>query len=600
VQDDKQGWNQFRRIKLDRKQLARRVKKAEGATQRHAHRFITRRIDNIRLVAREVAIWLSLVGLLIAGLGVQLYFGQQNYIASARGEGGTYSEGSLGQVNSINPLFASTSTEASVARLMFSSLYNYDTRGELHQDLATGMKIDDSHKVYTVTIRDDVKWHDGKTLTAEDVVFTINLIKNSATRANTSLRLTWLDASVRSIDKRTVEFTLPAPYASFPHALTFPVVPRHLLKDTAPSAIRESAYSRSPVGSGPFQFRRLQEADAVSKYRVVHLSANGQYYGGKPKLDRFEMHAYPDEKSLIRAINVGEVSGAADVSVSAVRQVKNSQTKIIPQKLASGVYIILNTQQPILQDKAVRKALQVGTDTKAVRTGLGGGVGALDSPLLPGQLFGNDIPVAPAPDIKKATAILDEAGWKMSGEYRVKGDQKLTLTITTTKDREYDVVLRLVQEQWRKLGIKVEENIVDTSNAASSFVQNTLQSRNFDVLLYELVIGADPDVFAYWHSSQATTIGRNLSNYMNQVADTNLASARSRLEPELRNTKYKQFVKQWLDDVPAIALYQPVVEYAVNGNVDSVLPHSTLVTGVDRYANVTQWTVQSENVYKTP
>ena len=188
----------------------------------------------------------------------------------------------------------------------------------------------------------------------------------------------------------------------------------------------------------------------------------------------------------------------------------------------------------------------------------------------------------------------------MSGEYRVKGDQKLTLTITTTKDREYDVVLRLVQEQWRKLGIKVEENIVDTSNAASSFVQNTLRGRNFDVLLYELVIGADPDVFAYWHSSQATTIGRNLSNYMNQVADTNLASARSRLEPELRNTKYKQFVKQWLDDVPAVALYQPVVEYAVNGNVDSVLPHSTLVTGVDRYANVTQWTVQSENVYKTP
>lgn len=600
MQDDKQGWNQFKRIKLDRKQLARRVKKAEGATQRHAHRFIIKRIDNIRLVAREVTVWLLLVGLLIAGLGVQLFFGQQDYMASARGAGGTYVEGVLGQINSINPLFASTSTEASVARLMFSSLYNYDTKGQLHQDLATGMKIDDTHKVYTITIRSGVKWHDDKPLTAQDVVFTINLIKNAATRANTSLRLTWLDASVRAIDNQTVQFTLPAPYASFPHALVFPVVPQHLLKDIAPSAIRESAYSQSPVGSGPFKFRRLQEADAVSKYRVVHLVANDQYYTGKPKLDRFEVHAYPDEDALIRAINIGEVSGATDVSVSAIRRVKNSQVKVIPQKLDSGVYLLLNTQQPILKDVAVRRALQVATDTASIRKSLGGGVGALDSPLLPGQISGADVPKAPASDMKKAASLLDEAGWKMVGEYRVKGEQKLELTITTTKDDEYNAVLKLVRDQWQKLGVKVNENVVDTSSAASSFVQNTLQGRNFDVLLYELVIGADPDVFAYWHSSQTTAIGRNLSNYSNRLADANLASARSRLEPELRNAKYKQFVKQWIEDAPAIALYQPVIEYTLNGNVDSVLPNASLVTSADRYANVTQWTVLSDTVYKTP
>lgn len=600
MQDEKTGWNQFRRIKLDHKQLARRVKKAEGATQRHAHRLIIRRIDNIRLVAREVTTWLLLIGLLIAGLGVQLFFGQQGYMVSARGVGGTYVEGVLGQINSVNPLFASTSTEASIARLMFSSLYNYDVRGELHQDIATGMKIDSTHKVYVVSIRNNVKWHDGRALTAQDIVFTINLIKNAATRANTSLRLTWLDASVRALDAYSVEFTLPAAYASFPHALVFPIVPQHLLKDIAPSAVRESAYSQSPVGSGPFQFRRLQEADAVSRYRVVHLVANDAYHAGRPKLDRFEIHAYPDEDALVKAINIGEVSGATDVSVSAAHRITNKQVKITPQKLDSGVYLFLNTQQAVLKDREVRRALQIATDTALISKSLGGGVSVLDSPLLPGQVTGADVPKAPVADMKKAANILDAAGWKMVGSYRIKGEQKLELTITTTKDQEYESVLKLVRAQWEKLGVKVNENIVDTSSAASSFVQNTLQGRNFDILLYELVIGADPDVFAYWHSSQNTSIGRNLSNYSNRLADANLASARSRLEPELRNAKYKQFVKQWIEDVPAIALYQPVVEYASNVNVDSVMPNMRLVTNADRYADVQYWTVLPDAVYKTP
>lgn len=600
MQDDKQGWNQFRRIKLDRKQLARRVKKAEGATQRHAHRFIVRRIDNVRLAAREITTWLLMIGILIAGLGVQLFFGQQDYMTTARASGGTYVEGVLGQINSVNPLFASTNTEASVARLVFSSLYNYDTNGHLHQDLATSMKIDDTHKVYTVTLRENALWHDGKPVTADDVVFTINLIKNSATRASTALRLTWLDASVRSIDDHTVEFTLPAPYASFPHALVFPIVPRHLLKDIAPSAVRESAFSQAPVGSGPFKFRRMQEADSLSKYRVVHMSANADYYAGKPKLERLEIHAYSDENALVRAVNVGEVSGATDISVSAVKRITNKQVKVTPQKLDSGVYLILNTQRPILSDVAVRRALQLGTNTLAIRQSIGGGVSELDSPLLPGQITGTDVPVAATPDAAKASAALDAAGWKLVNGVRTKDGQKLELTITTTKDQEYESVLKLVQDQWRAIGVTINTNVIDTSSAASSFVQNTLQARNFDVLLYELVIGADPDVFAYWHSSQTTSIGRNLSNYNNRVADASLASARSRLEPDLRNAKYKQFVEQWMSDVPAIGLYQPVVEYVSNVNVDSVEPNSHLVTDADRYANVQYWTVMSKNVYKTP
>lgn len=595
MDDEKKGWRQFRAVKLDRKRLARRMRKVETATQRHAHRFIVRRIDNVRLVAREITAWLAVVALIIGGIGLQLLWGQSGYMASAQLPGGVYVEGSQGEIKSINPLFVSTNAEASVARLLFSSLYTYDTTGALSQDLATDMNIDPTQKVYTVTIRDNAKWHDGQPVTAQDIVFTVNLIKDPV--VHSPLRVNWLDVSVQKVDSKTVQFTLPAVYAAFPHALTFPIVPEHLLKDVPASAVRESNYSLSPVGSGPFTFRRLQEADTVSKQRVVHLQANQDYYKGAPKISRFELHAYTDEADLIKAMNAGELSGASDISVTGAKEVKARQTKVTPLLEDSGVYLILNTQGPLLRDVAVRRALQLATDVTAIQKELGGGVTSLAGPLLANQVTGTDVPVVPATDIAKAAQTLDAAGWKLAGSDRVKDGQKLEVTITTTKKKEYEAVLSDIKTQWRKIGVSVTTNLIDTtSNSASSFDQNILQSRNFDVLLYELAIGADPDVYAYWYSSSRY----NFSGYANTFADTSLVSARSRLEPELRNAKYKQFIKQWFDDAPAIALYQPAIQYVSTNDVNTVQPGLSLVSNADRYADVQYWTMADGAVYKTP
>ncbi len=595
MDDEQKGWKQLRAVRLDRKKYAKRMRKVETATRRHAHRFIVRRIDNIRLVAREITTWLVMLGLLIAGLGLQLAWSQAGYTAAAPRAGGAYVEGAIGEIKSVNPLFVSTNAEASVARLVFSSLYGYDTTGSLKQDLATAMVVDETQRVYTVSIRNNAKWHDGTPVTAKDVVFTINLIKNPAVYS--PLRVNWLDVSVAAVNDTTVRFTLPAVYAAFPHALTFPIVPEHLLKDVSPSAVRENTYSRAPVGSGPFKFRLLQEADSANSHRTVHLQANQDYYAGAPKLSRFELHAYPSEATLIKAVNSGELTGASDISISAVQDINSKQVKITPALLDSGVYLLFNTKSPILSDANVRKGLQLATDSAAIRKQLGGGVKPLAGPLLASQVTGSDIPAEPVVDIKRAGDVLDAAGWKMSGSSRVKGDQKLELTVTTTKKKEYESILKTLQDQWRKIGVTLTTNLIDSSsNAASSFDQNVLQGRNFDILLYELAIGADPDVYAYWYSSSHY----NFSGYSNTLADTSLVSARSRLEPELRNAKYKQFVSQWYSDAPAIALYQPAIEYVSLREASSVKPGLSLVSNADRYTDVIYWTVANDTVYKTP
>ena len=131
-------------------------------------------------------------------------------------------------------------------------------------------------------------------------------------------------------------------------------------------------------------------------------------------------------------------------------------------------------------------------------------------------------------------------------------------------------------------------------------VQDYLQPRNFDVLLYELTIGADPDIYAYWHSSQATMRGLNFSNYSNDIADDALSSARLREELDLRNAKYVSFAQQWLEDAPAIGLYQPVFQYVHNKGSVTMGEDLRLISPRDRYADVLYWTVNNSPVYKTP
>lgn len=598
MENDKQGgWNKFTGSGFDRKGALRRLKKAELAGTRHARRFLVDRLENAKLVRREVSIWAVLIGLMIAGMGLQFGVSQRGYMLQGPRAGGTYAEATLGPVSNLNPLFASSSAEASLGRLVFSSLYSYDATGSLRQDIAAKMVTNDKGNQYTVTIRKDVKWHDGKALTAKDVVFTLNLIKNPATRA-TELRKNWLDVAVRTIDDYTVEFNLPGASAAFPHSLTFPVMPAHILSSINAGAVRESTFSLSPVGSGPFTFKLLQRADALMNHEVVHLVSNKDYYAGKPRLDQFELYAYKTQEDIRAALQGNEVNGAVDINNVTEEELGESYL-VNPAPIDSGVYALLNNKHPILSDQKVRKALQIGTDTQKVRVAAGGKVKPLSLPFVDGQVAAS-MPKLPAYNAAEAAVMLDDAGWKIVGTERQKEGVPLKLTITTTKDSQQIKAAEELKKQWMALGVNVTVTSMDATSVSTGFVQNVLQSRGFDVLVYELSIGADPDVYAYWHSSQATPSGYNFANYSNKNSDAALASARSRSEEDLRGAKYASFAKQWVDDAPAIALYQSVVEYVRNKNNIAIGDSAKLVQPVDRYSNVIYWSVESTPVYKTP
>lgn len=589
--DDKGFWNRFE-LKHRSKKLKRHARKAEGATVRHARRFVVNRWDNIREVRLHIVLWLGGVGLLIAIVGLQMVWFQQSYVTQAAVSGGTYAEAVKGPVETLNPLYATTPAEIAAGRLLFSSLFQLDTTGHIKNDIAQSM-TNEGDKTFTVKLRKDARWHDGLPLNASDVVFTVNLMKNPAVRSVMSA--SWRGIEAQLIDDYTVKFTLPASYAAFPQALAFSILPRHLLKSVEPANLRESGFSDAPIGSGPFSLRLLQTISATTGRKVVHLAAHADYYNGSPRLERLQLHAYDDDDSIARALRTGEVSAASDVPGAVASTVDKSRYDIIEKPINNGVYAIFNATQPILKDTVIRQALQVGTDTATIRKELYGNPQAMDLPFVKRQVAGSESLTAPAYNKATAEKLLTDAGWVMQGGTRTKGADKLQLRVVTRKNSDYEKALAVLAGQWRGLGVDVETQVVDTGESGQSFTQQVLQQRGYDVLLDELVIGADPDVFAYWHSRGLL----NFASYGNVVSDDALTSARSRSDPALRAVKYTAFAKQWLTDAPAIGLYQSDFIYVRGKAARSIQPDEIIVDPNEHYANVRYWTADQGTVYKT-
>lgn len=596
--DDRGGLRQrLPELNLNRKIIKKHLRRAESATIRHTHKFIIKRWSNVREVQTKVMMWVIVMGFLILATGLQLMWFQRSYLTTAESKDGTYAEAVLGPVDTLNPILANTSAEQSASYLMFSSLLRYDKTGHLNNDLATNIKSNVAKTIYTVNIRSDAKWQDGVKLTAKDIVFTVGLMKNPSVRSTIT---GWTNISAKAIDSFTVEFTLPVVYVAFEHALTFPVLPEHILGNVSPGSIRENNFSNNPIGSGAFKFSFIQTVSANSDHKIIYMARNDQYYGSMSNLLKLQLNTYTTTDEIVSALSSNEVNAAADLSPVDISQVNPKLYAVSVNPIQSGVYAILNTKSQLLSDINLRRAIQLATNTKGIREELPSETPSLDLPLTNNQLTG-DVPKAPQYDLAAANKILNDNGWAMgSNNIRQKNGQQLKLAVVATKNSEFEAVLDILSSQWLKAGIAVETHVIDPNNSSQNFVQNILQPRNFDVLLYRLNIGADPDVYAYWHSSQATPQGLNFSNYSDVISDDALSSARARFEPDLRNAKYITFAKQWLSDVPAIGLYQSTAQYVYRKNVRAINSSDILISAVDRFNNVSDWSIGTRTVYKTP
>lgn len=597
----KQRLKRFARLKLDRKSLAKHTKKAEIATTQHAHRFIIKKLANLQLVRQHIVLWLLIVGGLIGATALQMHWTNRAYHQVSATTGGTYAEAIQGEIDTLNPLYARSQAERSAQKLLFSQLLDYDETGRLRNDLASGVAVDAANKRYTVTLRDDARWSDGKPVTADDVVFTVALMKNIETSA--VMRASWLGVSATAVSPYTVEFRLKTAYAPFVDALTFAVLPKHVLQGVPPGNIRENSFSVSPITSGPMRFKLLQSVDENKKtaHKIVYMVANEEYYRGTPKLQRFELHAYDTTEGMLHAAKSRDVNALVNLDRSQLQDVPKTFTTS-EHPINSGAYVFFNMDSRILADKKVRQALLLGTDISALKATTYPLAPALSTPFIPNQLDSQVKINSFTQNTKTAKKLLSAQKWKVgkNSTIRTKKKQQLRLKVVANKEAEYSKLLEDLRSQWSKLGVAVDIVEFEEQPGGENFAQAVLQRRDYDVLINELSFGSDPDVFAYWHSSQAAPAGLNFSNYRSEIADDILTSARVRNDKRLRDEKYKSFARQWRADMPALPIAQSTLLYTHAGQAQAFSRDTILPTTSDRYGSILYWSAEQRPVYKTP
>jgi peptide/nickel transport system substrate-binding protein len=573
-----------------RKEMKGKLRRLEGATLKHAHHFIVRRWRNLQEVRRSALGWVILVLVLS---GAVLWQASQTFALYSQeipSENTTYTEGVVGAVDNLNPIFASTQAERSASRLLFANLLRYDQKGDLVGELAQRWTALNEGKTYEVILRQNARWSDGEPITAHDVAYTFAVIKDADTKS--PLYSGWRNIAVEAIDDRKVRFILPTPYAPFLHSLTIGILPRHMLDKIRTSELRNNNFNRSPnVTSGPFTFQDVRALDEKRTRFLVRMAANTEYVLGQPKAGRFHLHAYSDREQLVNAFRAQEVAAMSDIDTQQLESLGGTRDPVTLQSpLYNAVYAFLKMDSPILQDADTRHALVYATNRDKLIERLHGTVEPVAGPLLPAQI-GYDSALRQS-DVNHSLAaeLLDKAGWKLNSEgRRTKDGEPLKLRLVTVNNGDYPVVAQEIMDQWSKLGISFESQLV----RADDIQQTAIVPRAYDVLIYEIAIGKDPDVFAYWHSSQANDRGFNLSDYISPKADDALDSARSTRDRALRDAKYRTFAQLWLGDAPAVGLYRPSLKYIQTKNISSFAPHA-LVEQVDRYGNIRYWSSSKE------
>ncbi|MBR3368224.1 hypothetical protein IKG45_00310 [Candidatus Saccharibacteria bacterium] len=566
------------------KRASRFSRKASETGKEHVRENLINRISHIRDVRLLVLEWSLLVLVVILLASVQSFWYSDSYSVSSFKTGGTYIEGALGKVNSLNPLFASTNSEKTLSKLLFSTLMENDFSGHVGAGLARYIRSNDAGDSWAIMLRDNLKWSDGEPLTNEDILFTVDLIQNPKVSSNYSQILSGVEVSESATGE--IVFKLSASYADFDTVLNFPILPKHVLADTDPALLLESDFSKKPVSSGAFSFNATQTIGSEGE-SVVYLIANENYYKGKPFLVNFAIHAFLDKEAIITAINSGTITATAELSSKDGEKITSKSVNELQTTVNSGAFAFLNTKSQLLSNVEVRRAIQKGIDVQKIRENAKSSI-PLNHPILHSQVDSLNWQKLPDLDVDSAKEAINKAGINSESE---------PLSIVTINEGNLPEVAESLSEQLRELGFNVNMIAYDYSQ---EFISNVINTRSYDIFVYEVELGPVPELFSYYHSSQTGSSGLNFSNYNNTITDDIILASRETTDQTLRNAKFESFIKNWISDVPAIALYQPTTSYFYNKSVRTFSEDLDLVVQTDRFDDVIYWATEKTSLNRTP
>jgi peptide/nickel transport system substrate-binding protein len=480
--------------------------------------------------------------------------------------GGTLIVLSDGEPDDLNPLTFDSNPAYQIVHLTFRALARRDsTLSSYVPDLLERWEQPDSATVL-LHVRPGLRWHDGRPVTAEDVVFTIERQKDPATASPRQQDVLAVE-SARAVDSATVEVKLNRTGPSTLNALLEVIpVPRHILDTVPADRMRFAGFGQRPVGNGLFRFGEWQKGQQVT------VEANPDAPEGRPALNRVIMRVVPDPTARLTELLNGngdmakvpahqrrEVEGARNVELHTAAQVRPA-------------WIAWNTSRFPVDDPAVRRAILMGTDRQGLVRGLFGEQGEAALSPIPPALREHSGDVRPIPhDPAGAQQLLAQAGWRdTNGDGIVeKNGRPLRVEVEySASDPIRGDMLVAMQAQLRRIGV----DLVPRSYERTTWVER-LRSQDFTGSFWGWGWGPGvmgPNAEMVFHSRSIPPNGPNFAGYRNPRVDALIDSILVQNDTTRARALWRQFEQQVIDDAVYAPIFLDPEFYAVN----------------DRFANV--------------
>ena len=491
-------------------------------------------------------------------------------------------------------------SRASAMRWMFSSLLRFDEQLELRGDLAHSFERSSDGRVYTFHLRDDARWHDGEPVTADDVVFTAELLQQPHRYFRNTLHLhTGEPAVFKKVDDLTVRVELPRPYVALPAYLTatwaslFLVVPRHRLADGD-----EEAFDRHPIGSGPFMFGQItDDGHAI-------LPANPRYFGGQPAVERLFFRCFPKNEERMAAFLRGEL----DIVVAPGRRVKESTVRRHDGRLYSTpsnqvVQFAMNCRHELFRSVRVRQAIACAVDREQMVREVEGPDGLpAYSPVGPlSWAYEPDVARHPY-DPARARRLLAEEGWQEGSDGLLRrGEEPFRFTVIFPPDTwnyDYGAYAERIRDYLRAVGIELVIKPVEYWTQ----IKPAWRNHEFDAFMYYDTFYGEPDLYWSWHSAMPKRpdgpesdapaglpqYGYGVTGYANAEVDRLIVAAREELDRPRRKALLSRAQQIMAEEVASLWLYnhpyRNVVHNRLHGLSEPSLAEGTADLIVTLYA----------------
>ena len=449
--------------------------------------------------------------------------------------GGTITFAISKELALMNPLVNTSSTESRIRELMYEPLLARDANGAIQPRLAESWEVSKDSKVYTFKLRKNVKFHNAKEMTADDIKFAIDYTLNPKNGAYGFDDLSAVERA-EAADKYTLKIYMKRLNPLFLTALTdiraFSAIPNESL----PEGLRKP--TTFPPGTGPFKFIEWQPGQRIGFER------HDDYWGHKAYVDRVVMKEIGDNTVRFTALQSGDVDLIERTPYEWVQQIVQGKIKgigIAKAARAGARNLEFNVADPPFNNKKLRQAIAYAIDRKEIMQAAYFGLADTADQRFPsGHVwYYKDVP-APRFDPNKARALLKEAGYK--GE---------TLELMGNRGEVAEIEGAAIQAQLKRVGVKVELKILERASA--------LEMRRQGRYMFKLAGGADfpdplPAYEEYVCEPNLQNRRLNESGYCDKEYDALLKKAEGEVDLTKRKAIFKQVVTKLTDDLPILVI----------------------------------------------